>query len=46
MATTMRAIYKDLTGRGRTTVVTGEGFDTPPSPIPDTKLKEEKITET
>jgi hypothetical protein len=42
----MRAIYKDLTGRGRTTVVTGEGFDTPPSTVHDTKLKDEQITET
>jgi hypothetical protein len=46
MASTVRAIYKDLMGRGRTTVVTGEGFETPPSPIHDMKLNDEKIAET
>jgi hypothetical protein len=31
MASTVRAIYKDLSGKGRTTVMTGEGVETPPS---------------
>lgn len=43
MASTVRAIYRDLSGKGRTIIVTGEGVDTPPS-IEDVKGSE-KITE-
>jgi hypothetical protein len=31
MASTVRAIYKDVTGKGITPVVQAEGLDTPPS---------------
>lgn len=44
MSSTVRAIYKDFTGRRRPVVVTGEGAETPPSPEHDTKLGEEKIS--
>lgn len=44
IASTVRAIYKDLTGKGRTLVMTGEGVDTPPSVEEDVKGKE-KISE-
>ena len=43
MASTFRAIYRDVSGKGRTTI-TGEGIETPPSDG-DVKGKE-KISET
>jgi hypothetical protein len=43
MASTFRAIYRDVTGKGRTTI-TGEGIETPPSDG-DVQGKE-KISET
>ena len=45
MASTVRAIYKDLSGKGRTQVMTGEGIETPPSPSHDDIKGIEKITE-
>ena len=30
IASTVRAIYRDISGKGRTTIMTGEGLDTPP----------------
>jgi hypothetical protein len=45
MASTFRAIYNDVTGKGRITTITGEGAVTPPSVEGDVKGKE-KISET
>jgi len=45
MWSTVRAIWKDLSGRGRTVVGPGAGVGTPPSAIHDSKLADEKITE-
>jgi hypothetical protein len=45
MASTVRAIYKDLSGKGRTQVMTGEGIETPPSPSHDDIKGIEKITD-
>jgi hypothetical protein len=44
MASTVRAIYKDVTGKGRTTI-TGQGIETPSSMEGDVQGKE-KISET
>ena len=46
MWSTVRAIWKDVSGRGRTVVGPGEGIDTLPSAVRDSKLRDEKITET
>lgn len=43
MASTVRAIYNDISGKGRTQIMTGEGVETPPS-HEDVKGTE-KITE-
>lgn len=40
IASTLRAIYKDVSGKGRTTIMTGEGVDTPPSLEGDVKGNE------
>jgi len=45
MWSTVRAIWKDVSGRGRTVVGPGEGVGIPPSAIHDRKLADEKITE-
>ena len=44
IASTVRAIYTDFSRKGRTTIMTGEGVDTPPSMEVDVKGKE-KISE-
>jgi hypothetical protein len=44
IASTVRAIYKDISGKGRTTIMTGDGIDTPPSVEADVKGGE-KISE-
>jgi hypothetical protein len=44
IASTVCAIYKDVSGKGRTIIMTGQGVDTPPSVEVDVKGNE-KILE-